>query len=157
MHRKFTLVLACLTAAALVSASVANAQGQRGQNRPYPPGLSEALLMQQRANALELSEESQAKLKVLIDEARPAGEKLQEESGEALAKLHELLDQPLPDEKELIAAGDATGKLAKRMRDQRLETSLRARRILTEEQLAKYMDIRARITVPRQGAGRGRR
>jgi Spy/CpxP family protein refolding chaperone len=165
MRRDFSFGFLSLTLALTLAgwlavatfASSASAQKQGAPPRPYPPGLSEALLIQQRAEALGLSEEVQAKLQVLLDEVKPARDQLQEESGEILQKLHALLDQPLPDEKELIAAGAATGEVAKKMRDQRLTTTLRARGLLSEEQLTKFMDIRGRVQLPRGAGGRNRR
>jgi Spy/CpxP family protein refolding chaperone len=151
------VVLVILILASSTLAGPAGAQDQRGVKRPYPPGLSEARLMRQRAEALGLGEELQAKLNTLIEEAESTGEKLREESGEAVQGLHKLLNEPLPDEKALLGAGRAAGEVAKRMREHQLRTTLRARGLLTEEQLAKFMDIRSRVTVPRQGGGKVRR
>jgi Spy/CpxP family protein refolding chaperone len=157
MRSESLAAILCLALAVSVSAGPANSQGQGAGKRPYPPGLSEALLIQQRADALGLSEATQTKLQALIDEAKTDGEQLAKESAEATTKLRKLLDEPLPDESPLLKAGDETGKVAKRMREQRLKTTLRARALLTEEQLTSYMEIRSRVAVPRPGAGRGRR
>jgi Spy/CpxP family protein refolding chaperone len=157
MRRELSAILACSILAITTYAGGASAQAPRAPQRPYPPGLSEALLIQQRAEALKVSEEVQAQLTAMIDESKASGAKLEEESVATLAKLQELLNEPMPNEKALLAAGEATGNIAKRMREQRLKTTLRARGLLSEKQLAQYMDIRSRISVPRQGGGQRRR
>ena len=157
MRREFMLAIVCLVLSCGVFASAASAQGQQVSKRPYPPGISEARLIQQRAEALELSPETIEGVNKLITDAEAAGQQRLKESSEAMKKVQALLDEPLPDEKSLGAAGRAAGEIAMRMREEQLKVTVRVRALLTEEQLVKFMDIRSRVTVPRQGGGRGRR
>jgi len=157
MRRELTSGLVCLVAAISIYTNGASAQDQKPVPPSYPPGLSEALLIQQRADALELSKETRAKLQALIDEGQPIRDELHEKSAESLAKLHEVLDEPLPEKAALLAASNATGEVATRIREERLRITLLARGLLTEEQRAKYMEIRARVSLSRQGGARGGR
>jgi Spy/CpxP family protein refolding chaperone len=149
------LVLVCAILA-LVSPSIAAHAQQRGA-QSFPWGLAEARLMQEKAEVLELSEETLAALEAVIVEVRPEDEKLREGRQAALAKVNALLSESLPDEEAVMRASDALGAIANQSRELKLRCSLKVRSLLTTEQLTKFMEIRAKVRIPTQQRRRRRR
>jgi len=150
--RYFLLISTIL---ALVSCSIAAQAQQRGR-QSFPWGLAEARLMQEKAEVLELSEETLAALEAVVAEVKPEDEKLIEARQAAFVKLDALLAEDLPDEKAVMQASDALGAAAKQSRELKLRCSLKVRSLLTSEQLSKFMEIRAKVQVSQQRRRRRR-
>ena len=150
--RYFLLISTIL---ALVSPSIAAQAQQRGR-QSLPWGLAEARLMQEKAEVLELSEETLAALEAVVAEVKPEDEKLIEARQAAFVKLDALLAEDLPDEKAVMQASDALGAAAKQSRELKLRCSLKVRSLLTSEQLSKFMEIRAKVQVSQQRRRRRR-
>ncbi len=129
---------------------VSNAGGRR---RSFPPGLAEARLVKERADVLGVSEETLEKLEKLVAEVREKEEELRGKTVESDTQVRVLLDENMPKEKTLLAAGSAGSDVARETRRLRLQSSLRVRALLTKEQLEKFMEIREKA-MPKRSRGR---
>ncbi len=150
---------------AIVSISIA-AQAQRGAAQqamadrarqlankpPFPPGLAEGRLIAQMddgGEAVDLDEKTRAALDGAMDELRAAEDAYGEKGKVAFKKLHELLNEDVPDEKAVIEASEAIGALGTAIRNLRVAATLKFRSLLTPDQLKEYMKLREQLPLPR--------
>ena len=160
------VALAFLAASLAVPAS-AFAQGPGpgpgAAQKRFPPGLAEAPLIVKNAEKLGVDAETVAKIEKMTEESRRQDEKQREEMRAAWEKLREMFEQPLPDEKALVAQAGKVSNLWSEMHERRVRMTYRVRALLTEEQREKFMKLRgeARPMFPggagmrRGGPGRG--
>jgi Spy/CpxP family protein refolding chaperone len=135
---------------ALVASLPGSAIAQGPQRAPgFPPGLAEARLIREMPEEIGVDEKTLEKLEKLVEEIRAKEAALKGEVIEAHAKTMALLDQSMPDEKEVIAAVGAASAVARQTREHRALASLRIRALLTKEQLEKFMDIRRKTITKR--------
>jgi Spy/CpxP family protein refolding chaperone len=148
-----------LAAAFLVASLALPAHAQRGRpqgQRGFPAGLAEARLVKEKATELGVSEETLKKIEELTKETRDKEREIQQQLREATTNVQKILDQNRPDEKTLLeAAGKAAG-IARQTRDARLHLTLEVRKLLTDEQLAKFMEMRTKAMGARRAKGGGR-
>jgi Spy/CpxP family protein refolding chaperone len=127
-----------------------SAFAQPPQRSPgFPAGLAEARLIREMHEEIGVDEKTLEKLEKLVEEIRTEEAALKGKVVEAHAKTSALLDQSMPDEKELMAAVGAASVLARATREHRVMASLRIRALLTEGQLALFMDIRKKTITKR--------
>jgi Spy/CpxP family protein refolding chaperone len=142
-------------ALALVASLAASAHAQQGNRRPsFPPGLAEARLVKERAEAIGVGEETLEKLEKLVAEVREKEDELRGKTAESENQVRVLLDENMPDEKALLEAGGVGSDVARETRRLRLRTSLRVRALLTKEQLKKFMELRKEAIGKRRKHGR---
>jgi Spy/CpxP family protein refolding chaperone len=149
------LWIAGVLALVISLAGSAFAQG-RSRTPGFPPGLAEARLIREMPEEIGVGEETLAKLDKLVAEIRAEDEALQARTVEARNKVQALLDQARPAEKELMAAVGAASGVARQTREHKVKASLRIRALLTDEQLGKFMEIRAKAVGKRRKGGRPR-
>ena len=143
----------------LVTSLVVPASAQRRPRvKPeFPPGLTEARLVKQHAEALDLGEEVLTKLEAIVADVEPQEKELQEKAAKARNDLRTLLDQPLPSEKALFEAAGAVVEVGLQTRKLKLRCSLRVRALLTKEQRTKFMKLREDALAGRLKRGRPQR
>jgi Spy/CpxP family protein refolding chaperone len=132
---------------------VAPASNARARRPSFPPGLAEARLIRERAEVIGAGEETLEKLEKLVAEIRAKEEELRNRTVETENQVRTLLDENLPDEKALLAAGGVGSEVARETRRLRLQTSLRVRALLTKEQLVKFMELREKAFSKRRRTG----
>jgi len=130
-------------AAALLLAGVAAAQVTLGPR--VGPGVAEVRLIERNAARLELDEKAIAAVKELTAEAAAQEEKLNKQLREERLKLRDLLNEALPEEAALMKQAAAVSGLALDLQKHQLETTLRARKLLTPEQRTKLMEMRKNV------------
>ena len=135
---------------------VAPVSNVRARRPSFPPGLAEARLIKERADVIGASEETLEKLEKLVAEIREREEELRGKTVEIENRVRVLLDENLPEEKALLAAGGAGSDVARETRRLRLRSSLRVRALLTKEQLEKFMELRKSTIKKRRRGGRPR-
>lgn len=132
-----------VAALALVVLLAASASAQARRRHPtVPPGLAEARMIQEKAAPIGIGEETLEKLEKLVAEVTEQEEQLRSRTMEAENQVRVLLDENLPDEKELMKTAAVGMEVARETRQLRLRTTLRVRKLLTEEQLVKFMELR---------------
>jgi Spy/CpxP family protein refolding chaperone len=146
-------------ALALVTSLAASAYAQPRKRHPsFPPGLAEARLIKERADVIGVDEKTLEKLEKLVAEITEKEEKLRSETVKSENQVRALLDESMPDEKTLLEAAGVGSDVGRETRRLRLQTSLRVRALLTEEQLEKFMELRKKaIGSRRKPTGRPRR
>ena len=137
------LLLLSLVVAVSSFALDASAQPHRRASREFPPGLAEARLLLDNAELLEVSEEKLAELEKLTDAAKIEEDRLRAMTITAKKKVREMINTNLPSEADMMKAANLVGEAGRGTREVRLHLSLAVRGLLTEEQLVKYMDLRA--------------
>ena len=70
--------------------------------------------------------------------------KLREESAAAIEELNTLLAENRPSEKKLLATAGKVGEIASKSRVLKVKSVVEMRALLTDEELAKFMEIRER-------------
>jgi Spy/CpxP family protein refolding chaperone len=148
---RFAGVIALVTSLSLS----AFAQGS-GRNTVFPPGLAEARLIKEMPEEVGVDEEMLEKLEKLVEEIRAKDKELEGKLIEARRKVMAMLDEARPDEKKLMAAVGVSNGLARQARELRIGASLRIRALLSDEQLEKFMEIRAKAMEKRSKPGRKR-
>jgi Spy/CpxP family protein refolding chaperone len=124
------------------------------RRRSFPPGLAEARLIKERAEEIGVGEETLEKLEKLVAETREQEDALRQRTIEAENQVRDLLDESIPEEKALLEAAAGGSEVARETRRLRLQTSLRARALLTKEQLEKFMELRKKAFAKRRKQGR---
>jgi Spy/CpxP family protein refolding chaperone len=123
----------------LASPTLAQNRGGRGN---IPGGLAEGRLMKKNATEIGLGEETLKKIDAAIEAGVAEETKLREQSTAAIDELNKLLAQNRPSEKELRAASGKVGEIASKSRELKINSVVAMRALLTDEQLAKFMEIR---------------
>ena len=162
MHPLANRSLLLVAALALVAALGFPAQAQRrvaDRAGGFPAGLAEARLIKEKAKEIGVNEETLTKLDALTTETRAKESELRARVLEATKKVQALLDKNRPDEKAVLDLSAAASRISRETRVLRLQCSLKARALLTDEQLGKFMEIRRKTMSARQKSrkNRGRR
>lgn len=162
MHSLVNRSLLLVAAVALVAALGFPAQAQRrAANRAsgFPAGLAEVRLIKEKAKEIGVNEETLMKLDALASETRAKEDELRARVLEGTKKVQVLLDQNRPDEKAVLDLSAAASRISRETRVLRLQCSLKARALLTDKQLGKFMEIRRKTMSDRQKSrkNRGRR
>lgn len=119
--------------------------------RHFPPGMAEGRLALSSADQLKLNEKAIAALEELMTKARTEEERLRVLSQEVTATLRALMDTHRPAKAELAQAAERVGAAGSETRELRLQTSMRVRALLTDEQLDQFMLLRAAAFKRRTG------
>ncbi len=144
---RFLLLFCCFIGVAFLASTVA-AQ-QRARRTSAIGGYAEGRLMKRNAQELGLSEETLAKIDALLETGKAEEEKIRKESAAAVEKLHEILAQKLPTEKELMSASEKVGALAAKSRTLRMKSVIEVCSLLEPEELEKFMEMRKTATARR--------
>jgi len=128
----------------------------RGPAFGFPPGMAELRLVNEMSAEIGVDEELSKKLDVMAKEFRAEESRLTEEMREATTKVSKLLDTGRPGDKAVIEAATAASAVARETRLNRLRLTLKLRSLLTDEQLAKFMEMRTKAMKARKGKGKGR-
>jgi len=147
-YRSRRLILFCALMGISLLAAPALAQ-QRGGRASTPGGFAEGRLMKQKAKEIGLSEETIKKIDAAIEAGRVEEAEFREQSTAAIEALNIVLAKNRPGEKELMAASDKVGVAASKSRDLKMKSVIEIRALLTDEQLAKFMEIRQKATARR--------
>jgi Spy/CpxP family protein refolding chaperone len=142
-------LLCCLMSLTLLAGSAIAQQQQRAGRGSTPGGFAEGRLMKKKAKEIGLSEETVTKITAAIEAGRAEEEKLREESKGRIVALDELLKKSRPSEKELIAAANKVGAMAEKSRALKMKSVVEVRALLSDEELAKFMEIRNKATARR--------
>jgi Spy/CpxP family protein refolding chaperone len=143
--RHWTLLLFCGLAGIALLASPTLAQNRGGRSNT-PGGFAEGRLMKKNATEIGLSEETIKKIDAAIEVGIAEETKIREQSAAAIEALNGLLATSRPSEKELLAAANKAGELATKSRELKVKSVVEMRSLLTDEQLAKFMEIRQNAT-----------
>lgn len=147
-HRSHRLMLLFALMGIALLALPALAQ-QRGGRANTPGGFAEGRLMKKKAKELGLSEDTVKKIDAAVEAGRAEEAKFREENKAAIATLNEILAQNRPNEKELLAASDKVAEAASKSRVLKMKSVIEIRSLLTDEQLEKFMEFRAKATTRR--------
>lgn len=120
---------------AMTSANLAHADGKRHR----PPGE----LVARHAERLGLDADTQAALERILEESGARYQELKDEKYAAREQLGALLSAPEPDRKAILAQADVVDALRSRASHHKLEAILRIHELLTPEQRAALIAIRA--------------
>jgi hypothetical protein len=136
----------------------AAAQRPRGQLvRGFPPGLPEARLAKSNAEELKLNEETLAALEVLTTEGEAEEERLRALTVKVHTALGRLVDTQRPEQAELAVIAEGVATAARDTVSFRMQTSMRVRALLTDEQLTQFMQLRKEKFNNRRANRRGSR
>lgn len=135
--------IAIATGLALVGA----ASARPGPGMGGPPGF----FLEKTVDKLELHAEQRTAVQAVIDQAKPAGEKLREDVKAAHESMRALLEQPTVDEAAVMAQADAVGAAMTESRKHDLRTMLQVRALLTPEQRSQFEQM-----LQERGEGHGR-
>jgi Spy/CpxP family protein refolding chaperone len=119
----------------MTSANVAHADGRRHR----PPGE----LVSRHAERLGLDADTQAALERILEESGARYQELKDEKGAAREELGALLSEPEPDRKAILAQAEVVDAPRSRATRHKLEAILRIHELLTPEQRAALVAIRA--------------
>lgn len=128
------LAVACLlagTAAAQVS------MGPR-----VSPGVPEVRLVERNAEKLKLDEKTIAAVQKLATEANARDEEISKQLREERLKLRDMLDEKLPDQAALMKQLSVMSRVSDDLQKHQIETTLRLRKLLTEEQRTELLELR---------------
>ena len=159
MMRLSTSLQRIVGALALATSLSGSALAQGTQRTPgFPPGLAEARLIREMPEEIGVDEATLEKLAKLVEQLRAEADALQAKTLEGRNAVQVLLDEAKPDEEKLMAAVGAASGVARQTREHWVKGTLRIRALLTEEQLAKFMELREKaVKTRRQGKKRGGR
>ena len=113
------------------------AAARPGPGMGVPPGF----FLEKAISKLELPAEQKTAVQVVIDQARPAGEKLRDEVKTAHEAMRTLLEQDSVDETAVMAQADAVGAAMTESRKHDLRTMLQVRALLTPEQRTQLQQL----------------
>jgi Spy/CpxP family protein refolding chaperone len=103
--------------------------------RPGPGmGGHHGFFLEKAVAKLELPAETQTAVQAVIDQAKPAGDKLREDVKSAHEGMRALLERDTVDESAVMAQADAVGAAMTEKRKHELRTLLQVRALLTPEQ-----------------------
>lgn len=140
-------ILGALAAAILWPGSAA-AQVTMGPR--VGPGVQEVRLVERSAEQLKLDEKAIAAVQELATKASAREEELSKQLREARLKLRDMLNEPLPNEAALMKQSGVVNGLTADMQTHQLQTSLRLRKLLTEEQRTELMELRKNVRQQRR-------
>jgi Spy/CpxP family protein refolding chaperone len=123
------------------------ASARPGPGMGAPPGF----FLEKAVDELELPAEQRTAVQAVIDQARPAGEKLREDVKAAHEGMRALLEQPTVDEAAVMAQADAVGAAMTESRKHDLRTMLQVRALLTAEQRTQLKQLVAEKREHRHG------
>lgn len=150
-----TLVLALLlpVGVILAGAALAEPRGDRtrdwGKHRDRGP----ERFIEEHADELGLSPETRKAIEKIAADARTRGKTLREAASADREAMRELLQQPLPDEDEVMELTERLGASHLEAKQNRLSAMLAIRKLLTEEQRAKLVEIRESRALDRRSGG----
>jgi len=136
----FGCVFGCLLLGTFVGVGAAQAQVSLGPR--VGPGIAEVRLAERNSEKLGLDAKTLEAVKALADETNKRDETLNAALRDARLAMRDLLDEPLPAEKALLAGSDAITKATAEIQKHQLETTLALRKLLTEEQRTQFMEMR---------------
>jgi len=146
--RNRTLLCGLVGLALLASPTFGQTQ-RRGQRGNIPGGFAEGRLMKKHAKEIGLSEETLKKIDAAIEAGTAEETKLREESAAAIEELNTLLAENRPSEKKLLATAGKVGEIASKSRVLKVKSVVEMRALLTDEELAKFMEIREKVAARR--------
>jgi Spy/CpxP family protein refolding chaperone len=114
------------------------------------PGVAEVRLVERNSEKLGLDEKTLAAVKKLATETTKREEKLNTALRNARLAMRDLLDSPLPAEKDLMAGSDAITKATSEIQRDELKTTLALRALLTGEQRTQLIELRKEPPPPRR-------
>jgi len=136
------LLLAALFPMALAGAAFAERPEGRaggfGMHRDRGP----ERFIEEHAEELGLSAETREAMEEIAADSRARSEELREASSADRDAMHALMKEPLPDEDAVMKLSDKMSANHREMKKSRLEAMLEIRKLLTEEQRAKLVEIR---------------
>ena len=124
-------------------------QGRSEQGRggfgghPGTGGDMGGFLLGRLADKLELTEEQRADIKAVTEEAKPEAEESRKAVRQAMKALHEATAEGT--KAEIIAAGKAVGDAMTKQALLRAATMKQVKELLTDEQLAKFEELKAEM------------
>jgi len=124
--------------------------------RAFPPGLAEVRLATSNADQLELSDETVTALNALIAEVQPEEERLRALTIEVHSALAKLMGTERPAKAELDGVAEGIAGTARKTVTLRMQTSVRVRGLLTDEQLTQFIQLREDAFNNRGGRRQGR-
>jgi Spy/CpxP family protein refolding chaperone len=107
--------------------------------------------LERQVAKLELPAETEAAVKIVLDEARPAGDALMQRVRDAHDAMRSLLEKDPLDEPAVMAQADAVGAAMTEHRKHELRTLIRVRALLTPEDRAELTEL---MLHHRRGRGR---
>ncbi|MEN8126790.1 MAG: Spy/CpxP family protein refolding chaperone [Planctomycetota bacterium] len=110
---------------------------------PGPSGDMGGFLLGRLADKLELTEEQRAEIKAIMEGTQPEAQEAREAVGEAMKALHEATADGT--EAEIVAAGKAVGDAMTEQALLRAATMKQIKEVLTDEQLAKFEELKAEM------------
>jgi Spy/CpxP family protein refolding chaperone len=132
------------TVPAAISAAIAiclvgglSASARPGPGMGGPPGF----FLEKAISKLELPAEQKTAVQAVIDQAKPAGEKLRGDVMSAHEAMRALLEQESVDEAAVMAQADAVGAAMTESRKHDLRTMLQVRALLTPEQRTQLQQL----------------
>ncbi|HEY5658089.1 MAG TPA: periplasmic heavy metal sensor [Myxococcota bacterium] len=128
------LAVACLLA------GMAAAQVSMGPR--VGPGIPEVRLVERNAEQLGLDQKTIEAVQKLAAEAGGREEELTKQVREERLKLRDLLDEKLPDQAAVLKQLGVMSRLSDDMQKQQIETTLRLRKLLNDDQLTQLMELR---------------
>lgn len=150
-------VMLVISMSAVLMQFVFDAAAQRPRlGRAFPPGLPEVRLATSNADQLELSDETLAALNALITEVQPEEERLRALTIEVHSALGKLMGTERPAKAELVRVAEDIAGAARKTVTLRMQTSLRVRELLTDEQLTRFIQLREDAFNKRGGRRQGR-
>jgi len=144
--RTMTVSCAALSLVLLAAPALSQRRGSRGS---VPGGFAEGRLMKKHAKEIGLSEETLKKIDAAIEAGTAEETKLRDESTAAIDEMHKLLEESRPSQKELLAAAAKVGEIATKSRNLKVKSVVEMRALLTDEELAKFMEIRRKVAARR--------
>jgi Spy/CpxP family protein refolding chaperone len=145
MHLQIRTVVFALSlpiALTLAGAALGEAPGGRHRERGKHRDHAADRFIEQHAEELGLSPETREEIAKIAEGSRARAEELRAASGAGREAMHELLRQPLPDEDAVMALSDEISARRAEAKKNRLGAMLAIRKLLTEEQRAKLVEIR---------------
>jgi Spy/CpxP family protein refolding chaperone len=124
--------------------------------RTFPPGLPEVRLATSNADQLELNDETLVALEALIVEVQPEEEQLRALTIEVHSALGKLMGTERPAKADLARVAEDIASAAQKTVTLRMQTSLRVRALLTDEQLTRFIQLREDAFTNRGGRRQGR-
>ena len=125
--------------AGVAIASVGFAEPRFGGPRP---GGGPDRFTAEHAAQLGLDDQTREAIDQIVDESRKRARELRGERRLLLQEMHDLLSEKTPDEAAVMQQAEAIGQAETELHKHRLETLIRIRALLTDEQRAELIEIR---------------
>ena len=101
------------------------------------PGMGPEARIDRMAEALDLTKEQRAKVRAIVDKARPQTRELRDQLSDKRKELHALMQQEAPKDRDIRKIADDQGKLIADLIVQRTKVKSEIRAVLTPEQREK--------------------